>query len=215
MLGDPSCVGMKRSRNMNRRIAPWILAAGLVTGICFMIGIISQQIFRLNANDPQIQIAEDFARASVQNQFTDETLRSSFEMFTPAKLQVNTEISLSPWIQIYSETGEVFLSSAVLSDGVSVPHIPRGIFKEVDKHGELRVTWQPKKEVRQAIVVTKFTGLKNGYFVAGKSLAEVEKRISHLWWVIGILWGFIVIGIGLVAIWYFGYFPELKKIPRT
>lgn len=203
---------------MSRRLAPWLLSIILVTFLCGLIGVVAQQSYRQNANDPQIQIAEDMASAFENNQFTDEIIKSSFESFMPTKMSVNMETSLSPWIQIYDESGEVIESSVITSDAQSIPRVSKGIFDAVKKGGEDRLMWQPKKGIRQAIVVTKFSGLKNGYIVAGRSLTEVEKREGGLYKMTAIAWVLMMILIGCGAAWNFGYFTKFTKqtkIPRA
>lgn len=200
---------------MNRRFAPWLLSAVLLTLVCDLSAILVHQTFRQGANDPQIQIAEDMASAFANNQFTDEIIKSSFQEFMPTKTQVNIATSLSPWIQIYTEGGEVMESSAVVTEAQTTPKIPKGIFETVQKKGEDRITWQPKKGIRQAIVVTKFSGLKNGYIVAGRSLFEVEKRLVNMNWIIAIAWAVMMMVIGCAAAWNFGYFSGFKRQQKT
>jgi hypothetical protein len=203
---------------MSRRFIPWILSAVIVTCFCGLIGVVVQQSFRQEANDPQIQMAKEMSAAFLNNQFTEETLKSSFETFIPSKIQVNVETSLSPWIQIYDASGENLYSSMMTSDAQSTPRVPKEVFERVDKQGENRITWQPKKGIRQAIVVTKFSGLRNGYIVAGRSLAEVEHRIGSMWMFIGIGWFSMMVLIGCATLWNFGYFTKFtggQKIPRA
>lgn len=203
---------------MSRRFIPWILSAVIVTCLCGLIGVVVQQSFRQEANDPQIQIAKEMSAAFLNNQFTEETLKSSFETFIPSKIQVNVETSLSPWIQIYDASRENLYSSAMTSDAQSTPRVPKGVFERVDKQGEVRMTWQPKKGIRQAIVVTKFSGLRNGYIVAGRSLSEVESRIGSMFLLIGVGWFVVMLLIGGTMMWNFGYltgFVKQQKIPRA
>ncbi len=203
---------------MSRRLIPWILSAVITTLICGLIGATVQQTYRQDANDPQIQIAKEMSAAFLNNQFTEETLKSSFETFIPSKIQVNIETSLSPWIQIYDASGENLYSSMMTSDAQSTPRVSKGVFERVDKQGENRITWQPKKGIRQAIVVTKFSGLRNGYIVVGRSLAEVENRIGSMWMFIGIGWFVMMMLIGCATLWNFGYFTKFtegQKIPRA
>ncbi len=208
---------------MNRRFLPWLLSLAIVSIVCLLVAVAVQQSYRQGANDPQIQIAEDMAAAFQNNQFTDETLKSSFESFVPTKMQVDIGSSLSPWIQVYNESGEVADSSAILSDSQSIPHIPKSIFVtqgfspgSPESHAEDRVTWQPQKGIRQAIVVTKFSGLKSGYIVAGRSLREVEVREGKLNGMIVVAWILMTLMIGCSAAWTFGYFSGFakQKTPR-
>lgn len=192
-----------------RRLLPWVLAFFLLTGICVLVGIVAQQTYRQSANDPQIQLAEEMSVAFENNQFTDETLQSSFSAFIPSKIAVNLASSASPWIQVYGDSGDVLLSSAKLETDSTV-HVPKQVFEEVHKKGEYRGTWEPKKGIRQAIVITKFSGLKNGYIVVGRSLREGESRVNSVYTLVAIGWGIMIGVIIISALWSFGFLTKFR-----
>ena len=204
---------------MNRRFVPWLLAMILTTLFCLLIDLVVRQSYRQSANDPQIQIAEDVAAAFSNNQFTNETLKSSFETFVPSKMQVDIGSSLSPWIQVYNESGDPLESSARIDEAQSTPHVPKSIFVtqgfslgSKQSSNEKRLTWQSQKGIRQAIVVTKFEGLRSGYIVVGRSLREVEDRILDLHKMITIGWLMMMLMVGSAAAWNFGYFTQFTKL---
>ncbi len=194
-----------------RRYLPWFLSVVVVTVLCLLVEVTVQQTDRMTANDPQIQLAEDIASAFQNNQFTDETIRSSFDSFTPTNRQIDLVTSLSPWIQMYDESDTLVESSVKVSDAAVTLKIPKGIFASVDKSGEDRVTWQPGKNIRQAIVVTKFSGAKSGYIVAGRSLRETEIREESLFKLFTAAWLISMFLIGTSAAWIFGYFTKFQK----
>ena len=45
---------------------PWYFPTLAITAICLLIHVVSQQILRQSANDPQIQMAEDISAASTK-----------------------------------------------------------------------------------------------------------------------------------------------------
>lgn len=130
----------------------------------------TQQMLRLGANEPQVQLSEDTA-----NKLNGGLSVKSINL--PEKVEISQ--SLSPYIIILDQNKKVLSSSATLN-GI-VPVIPSGIFDSVAKNGEERVTWQPQPGVRQAIVVNKYSdGSLNGFVVAGRSLRETEFLIDKL-----------------------------------
>ncbi len=125
-----------------------------------------QQVYRSGADDPQVQIVDDVARAVEGG-------------VDPAQIIPNPStdvaISLSPFLASFSAERIPTLSSGVM-DGSSI-NIPTEIFAAAKETSEHRATWEPKDGVRVALVVR---ALKDGTFiVAGRNLREVEKRMSH------------------------------------
>jgi hypothetical protein len=145
---------------------PLGVAIVVLTGLVY---VIVQQNYRMSANDPQIQIAEDIAAAIAKGQPADGIV--------PATGTTEISQSLSPFVIIYDDNGKLIGSSAILNG--KNPSYPTGVFDNVKKSGEARVTWQPEAGVRMATVVTRYTGTASGYVIAGRSLKEVEKRISQ------------------------------------
>jgi len=150
-----------------------------------------QQSFRQGANDPQIQMARDIALS-----LEGGTPITSLSL--PAHIDIAK--SLAPFVIIYDENGKSLLSTAELAGETPAP--PKGVFEYSKNHGEDRITWQPRDDVRSAMVI-KYAGETSKNFVlVGRSLDEVEKRegqlVSHLLfgWVVGliVILGFFVVG---------------------
>lgn len=168
--------------HFSRTFVLWLpLALGL-TGAFGMIAIAEQQNYRQNANDPQIQMAEDAAMLIVQS-----GAPASAVSREAAPIDIAT--SLAPWIVVYDEHGLPLESSAVLND--APPQLPLGLFNQnswLDRKtwtaptgNETRVTWQPQADVREAVVLVHYTSEKGSGFVAvGRNLREVEVRIEVL-----------------------------------
>ncbi len=159
-----------------------LLAIGIVTLFCGLVYASIQQNFRQNANDPQIQMAEDAAAKL-------EAGASVASAIPSATIDIGQ--SLSPFIMLFDDTGKPIAASGMLN-GI-IPPFPVGIFDTVRVNGEDRVTWQPQENVRIALVVTKVTGAQTGFVAAGRSLREMEKREDQLTkevlgtWVIAVL----------------------------
>jgi hypothetical protein len=143
----------------------WLLSAVIITGLIFLIYAAAQQVLRLGADDPQIQMAEDIAAKLADG--------VPVRNVVPAE-QVNIASSLAPYVIVFDNSGRPIASSAQLDS--HIPTIPAGVFDYVRYNGEDRFTWQPQPGVRSAVVVTRFTGPASGFVLAGRSLREVEKR---------------------------------------
>jgi sensor histidine kinase regulating citrate/malate metabolism len=155
----------------------WILIAVAVTLLCGTLYTGIQHQERTGANDPQIQLAQDIA--------SNPTTPAS-EAIPTAKVDVTK--SLANFAVVYDDQSKVVVSSMDLHG--QTPTIPQGVLDYTKAHGEDRLTWQPEKGVRLAIVVTKITGNGSGFVLVGRSLKEVESRLVDL--EVGIAAGWLV-----------------------
>jgi hypothetical protein len=155
----------------------WLPLAVVVTLVAGFVYVVNQQIYRANANDPQIQMSEDAALALANQQ--------PLESLVPAG-KVDIAQSLAPFIIIYDSNGQPVASNAMLHG--SIPEVPSGIFEYTRQNGQDRVTFQPESGVRSATVITAVDGGKGGFVLAGRSLREVEKRVDLLGLHVGIGW---------------------------
>jgi len=142
------------------------IAFALTSGIFFTIYSVGQQIYRMSANDPQISMARDAGELLNQGKMPAELMN---------KEKIDLGKSLSPFLLVYGNSGDPISSSALL-DG-QIPKLPAGVFDYTRQHGEDRISWQPKEDVRQALVVVKYN---NGFVAAGRSLSETELREGQL-----------------------------------
>lgn len=153
----------------------WIAIAAVLTSILFStIYLVAQQTLRQNANDPQIQLAEDsttsFSRGGMPSIIGDAN-----------KTDVAT--SLAPFLMIYDNNRQLVAASVIL-DG-NTPVLPPGVLANTTSGHENRLTWQPRGGVRIAAVVVKY---KNGYILAGRSLREVDIRENDALYMVMIGW---------------------------
>jgi hypothetical protein len=165
---------------MKKPLIWFVLAAVPITMLCLGMYAVGQNINRQNANDPQIQMAEDGAVTLSAGGVPAELVARGVPL-------IDIATSLDPWIAVYDSAGMPLEASARL-DGAP-PKLPVGVFDttnssaQVDDpiwiRGEYRVTWQPKPGVRQAVVVVQTKDKK--YFVAaGRSLRLSEERTGML-----------------------------------
>lgn len=144
---------------------PFLVAVTLVSGLVY---VAVQQSYRSNANDPQVQLAEDFASLVAAGN-------------EPSKLipegKIPIERSLAAYILFYDKAEKPIVGTGVLHD--APPVFPAGMLAAAKATGESRVTWQPEAGVRQALVVAAIPN-DGGYVVVGRSLRESEDRTAEL-----------------------------------
>jgi hypothetical protein len=172
-----------------------LIILSLIFGFAYLL---TQQTLRRGANDQQIKIAEEAAKTLAAGG-ESEFLRSN----------INNTIDLSkspaPFLITFDNNDKPLAFTATLNGKIPVP--PAGVFAYAKAHGEDRLTWQPAAGVRIAAVIVYYNGKREGYALAGRSLAEVEKRISSLGFTFFFAWIFSLI----VAIIYSVFVWRKKK----
>ncbi|HMD90712.1 MAG TPA: hypothetical protein VKF38_16270 [Anaerolineaceae bacterium] len=168
----------------------WLPLAAVITLFCGLLYATVQQSYRMGANDPQIQMAEDTARALESGQSASSLVPSG---------KIDIAQSLAPYLIIYDANGQPVVSNALLHN--QIPTIPSGIFEYTRKNGEDRVSWQPEPGVRSATVIDPVNNGRDGFVLAGRSLREVEIRESALTtqveigWLVTILASLVLVGL--------------------
>lgn len=147
----------------------WIPLAIAITGICAVVYFVTQQGLRTSLNDPQLQLARDAASRLADGELPK----------VVAAGRVDIAASLAPWVIVFDDAGKPIAGAASLEGTVPIP--PAGVFDYTRTHGEDRVTWQPREDVRIATVVDYWRG-KNGagFVVSGRNMREAEERIDTL-----------------------------------
>jgi len=151
---------------LRRLLRAWIPIGVAVAALTGVVYVTAQQLLRLGANDPQIELARDAASVLADGQ--DPT-----EVLPPGPVEISS--SLAPFGIVFDSAGSVLASTASLHG--QVPELPPGVREFARVHGEDRVTWQPEAGVRIAAVVVPFEG---GTVLIGRSLMEIEQRIGTL-----------------------------------
>ncbi len=165
---------MQTARNILKNMIPLAVVITLLSGLVY---IVQQQGLRMNANDPQIQMAEDVAAALARGQAVDAMVPAS---------KVDIAQSLAPYVVVFDDSGHAIASSGLLHD--QFPALPSGVFDYVRQRGEDRITWQPEPGVRSATVVTRYGGAHPGFVMVGRSLRLVEERVDQLGLLVGLGW---------------------------
>ncbi|MEI6843405.1 MAG: hypothetical protein WCK48_02775 [bacterium] len=148
----------------------WLPIAVVITLLSCMVYGVAQQLIRLSANNPQVALAQDVALGLSHGASSPDSLVGG------SKVEISQ--SLSMYVLVYGNDGTLMFSSATL-DG-NTPTLPQGVIESAKQKGENRITWQPKKGVRQALVALSYSGQNSGVVVVGRSLSESERLIGKI-----------------------------------
>src|SRR5262245_60649439 len=123
---------------MRQAIKQWLPLAIMLTLAVAAAYSVGQNVIRQSANDPQIQLAEDWA-AQIEAS-TDVTHLSLGAFIDPTK-------SLASFGIVYNKDGSIANSSAVAPSTMAQP---AGVFESVEAAAdkEVRFTWQPASGAR-------------------------------------------------------------------
>ncbi len=171
-------------------IKSWLPLAAALTVMAGLVYLAVQQSYRMGANDPQIQMAEDGANMLAAGQ--------AAQSIVPAG-KIDIAQSLAPYLTVFDANGKALASNAVL--GGQTPDLPAGVFDYTRQHGEDRISWQPEPGVRSAAVIVAANGGQAGFIMAGRSMREVQNRIDQFGPVVFGVWVVAMLAtLGLVAL---------------
>jgi len=184
-----------------------LILGALATGLAFALNVIPQQVLRLGANDPQIAMATDLAAALEEGDPSAMPQRDALPALIGGSGKVDMARSLSPFVIVYDDQGQIIASQALLDGKAPTP--PSGIFNYVRTHREDRISWQPRHDVRIAAVIQRVEGPHPGFVLAGRNMREVESREALVGQLAGLTW-MGMIGVILVGTLAFGWFSRPK-----
>ena len=171
---------------MRRSIAFFLPAAVVATLGCGLVYAVVQGGLRSGANDPQIQLAGDAARA-LDAGVSPATVAGSDS--------IDIANSLAPFVAIDDANGQTLASGATLEGQPPAP--PPGVLVSAHSSGLDLVTWQPREGVRIALVAVPWT---DGTVLAGRSLRLVEQREDDLLMVTALGWLAMLLASAVAAI---------------
>jgi len=151
---------------MRYKFGYFLPLAFLITAIFMSVFVMLQQTLRQTAYDPQIQLSEDVAHNIATG--------NSFNSLLPADIELSQSSAL--FVIVYDKDGKITSSTATVNG--LMPNLPPGVLSFAKVHGQDRLTWQPTDDMREATVVTHFSGKNEGYVLVGRSLRETERRIE-------------------------------------
>ena len=159
---------------MSGILRSWLPIATTVVMLSGLVYLAVQQSYRQGANDPQIQIAQDLKETLQNGKSAQDLVGQTITLAT----QVDLRKSLASFVIIFDDNGKPIASQAVLDGRIPTP--PPGVFSYTKTKKEDRFSWEPKPGVREATVLLRFEGSKPGFVLVGRSLKEVENRVSQL-----------------------------------
>ena len=171
---------------LRRAFAVFLPVAVLATFSCGLVYTAVQQDLRMGANDPQLQLAEDAARA------LDAGAQPASLVGTST---VDVASSLASFVSIYDLSGNVLASGSRLDGHDPVP--PPGVLDAARADSPNEVTWQPRAGVRIASVTVPWKG---GTVLAGRSLREVERQQDNIFRIAGAAWLVMLVGLAVAAL---------------
>jgi hypothetical protein len=181
-----------------------VVLSGISTVLAIAIYVIPQQVLRQSANDPQIELAENFAQELNSGSTVNESLRPE---------SVDLSRSLSPFLMAFDQDGKPVASQAKLSGKIPVP--PKGVFDYVRSKGEERFSWEPQPGARFAAVMLHIPGdgknVTESFVLAGRSLREVEIREKKLGDLAFFNW-VVMMGLVVVGSVLFGWFTRPRAV---
>lgn len=182
-------------RNVFKNWAPFVIVLTVALGAVY---IVAQQVLRQSANDPQIQLAEDWAE-----QISNGTAPTGLSLGA----FIDPNHSLAPFGIVYNSNGSTASSSAAAPSSMAQPD---GVLAAADKalNNELRFTWQPSSGTRFAAILKRANFGDNVYYVlSARNMREVEKREDILMVLVIGIW-FIGIIVTLVSLY-------MHKVPHA
>lgn len=161
-----------------------------ITLLCGLLFLTLQQTLRLGANEPLVQLSLELSnRLSKEQEIPHQ--------FPANKIDISK--SISPFFYVY-DVNRQFIGTTASINGEEV-QIPKGVLEAARKNGQRRVTWQPAKDVRAALVVVHFKGQSEGFVATGRNLQETEALIFKLQVLIGFGWIITLLFVFVSWVW--------------
>ncbi len=184
--GVHRAVNTDRRRLLTRAVLAFIPFAVLATGLAGTVYLVAQQGLRTGADSPQLQLAEDAARAL-------DAGASPSSVTGPVTVDVAR--SLAPFVTAFDQSGKPVASSGQLDGAPPVP--PKGVLDAAGAGATNRVTWQPRDGVRIATVTVPWSG---GTVMAGRSLREVERLENNALLLVAAGWAATLAALAVVCL---------------
>jgi hypothetical protein len=171
---------------IRRILLRWLQLAGAASGCCLLVWVGVQQVWRVDANDPQVQMARDAAARLASGQAPVDTIVPT--------ATVDAASSLAPFLMVLDAQGSIVASSGRVHGALK--SVPSGVLDHVRHSGEEEVSWQPEPGVRVATAVVSYPG---GFVLAGRSLVESERRTARMGDLVAIAWLGMLAGLAVLV----------------
>ena len=180
---------------MKKLIRIWILLMipGVFAAGCVYVAF--QQTQREGANAPAAVAAKQAAFELADGKAPAQALPAATDM----------SATITPFVMVFDGSGKLIASSA--DDLIGKYTYPAGCLAQIDKAGEVRVTWQPAPGLRFATV-----GVKSAdgcYVVGAYSLSESERATDNFTG--ALLIGCALYALGCAALLFLYYLVFMRK----
>lgn len=138
----------------------------------------TEYVIRSSAYDPQIQIAEDFARALASGEDVKKLVPDA---------QVDIANSLASFIVTYGDDFKPTKSSG--NHDAQIPTPNKSVFDSAKTNSQHSMEWEAYDNINVAIVMRRYEGAQSGYVMVGRNIREINRRVSELqnYWLVGVL----------------------------
>lgn len=161
---------MIRNQVLARPIFFYALVLALILTLWgFPAAMTLQGVMRGAADQPQIQMAQNYASAIASGKLAEDAIPTG---------HLDLATSLEPFTILYSADGKPLRSSGYLDEAVPTP--PTGVFDYLRTHPTDKFTWQPRPGLRIAAVAQRIDGAKPGFILVGRSLTLVQQQENQL-----------------------------------
>jgi hypothetical protein len=99
---------------------------------------------------------------------------------------INMAASPAPFVMVFDRQHHVLASSGRLNG--RMPALPGGVLAWAARHGEDRITWEPRPGLREAAVIEPYGQPRPGFVLAAQSLQTISARQRTLTWSIACCW---------------------------
>jgi hypothetical protein len=165
----------------------WVVGALLLTAVGVVVYGVGQQAAR--------RAVDDVPRALLE-QARDRLSAGVAPATAVGGPTVDLSTSGAPFLLVYDSGHHLVASTATIAG--AVPNLPPGVLDDAVARGEDRVSWQPRANVREAVVATPWRSpTAQRVVVAGASLAATETRTGALRDRVGVGW--LLAELGLTA----------------
>lgn len=168
-----------------------VMLAAMLSIFSLMLYVGLQQVFRRDANEPQIQMTQS-AVTLLENGAPPAQAVALFRGTIPLR---DVEQTLAPFAVVYDAQGRPIEGSAQYQGHLPSP--PPGVFDYARAHGMDKFTWQPRPGLRIAAVLRPVADGAGGFVLSGRSLQLAERDISNMGSLVLVGWG---ISMALLAV---------------
>ncbi len=157
---------MIRQQILARPLFFYTLALALIFTLWgFSAAITFQQLLRRGANQPQIQMAQNYAAGFGSGSLHPDSIPAA---------HIDLASSLEPFVILYNADGNPVRTTGYLNDAAPTP--PPGVLAYLHTHSTDNFTWQPRRGIRIAAVAQRIDGLHPGFILVGRSLTLVQQQ---------------------------------------